>query len=166
MQSVPASETIKGPAGAVPELRAFAAELATRPLPVGVRYYVFGDSQRSEADAERYRTADPPTSRARWGESPHHWRPALALDVYPILSDGTVSNAPRDYAQIVDVAEAQGLQSGRTFNDWPHVQIPNWRSRTAAAPAARPGILAALLILAVAGVVAVRDFVTNRTSSA
>ena len=141
MTSTPTDRTVKGPSGAVAEIQAFAADLVARPLPPGVSEYVFGDSERDPDRAAVHLAAG--TSSARWGESPHHYAPALALDVFPILAGphppyqcggracraGDVSPDPAHYAQIVAVAEEHGLVSGRTWSDWPHVQVPGWRSR-------------------------------------
>ena len=126
-----ATITRNGPSYAVAEIQRFAAELETRPLPPGVTSYVYGNSSRNRADAERLYNDPRGLSNARFGESPHHYAPALALDVFPIVG-GVVSNDPADYAVIVEVAESVGLQSGKTWNDWPHVQVRNWRDRVSA----------------------------------
>ena len=130
MVSAPATSRVVGPGRATAPIQAFAAELLAEPLPTGVRKYVWGDSTRDYATAEQHRTATPPRSAAHWGDSPHHYDPAPALDVFPIDDvTGNVSTLPRHYDRIVVVAERMGLKSGRAWSDHPHVQEHAWRDQ-------------------------------------
>ena len=135
MKSIPASETRRGPTAATAPIQAFGSALMLKELPAGVIGYAWGQSTRDRAEAERLHNLPRGAegySPAAWGDSPHHWDPALGIDVFPILPGGVVSNNPADYQQIVETAEEFGLQSGGAWSDYPHVQERNWRSKTAA----------------------------------
>jgi hypothetical protein len=120
-----ATRTQNGPEGAVSEIREFVRALKAEPLPPGVKYYAMGNTTRSKADADRVRAAG--LSRAQWGESPHHYDPSYAIDIFPIVAGDVVSNDPTDYEVIARVAQSRGLVSGKSWNDWPHVETANWR---------------------------------------
>ena len=129
-----ATATTRSIAGAHPDLAAFWTDLRASAKPAGVVGYSLGDVQRGQQDQIAALAAG--ASQAGWGESPHNYSPALAIDVYPIVMDrpgheGTaaVSNNPADYIVIRQLAEARGLVSGGSwsFPDWPHVELPDWR---------------------------------------
>lgn len=87
-------------------------------------------------------------SNAKFGESPHNWRPALAVDVvldprvvivreradapgWPDEWDGVSDEAVSAWDLLELAAAAEGLdrvtiRGGK--KDLPHLQLPNWRS--------------------------------------
>ena len=90
-------------------------------------------------------------SRARFGESPHNFRPALACDVVlhparvhvrphpvdvesPDLWDDESEDALATWAALDHAAERVGLdrvsfmRRGVLVTDLPHLQLPGWRS--------------------------------------
>ena len=111
-----------------PDLQAFWHKLVLQDPPSGVLYYSLGDTYRDEADQLAALASG--NSQAAFGESPHNYDPSFAIDVYPIIDGHVVSNAPADYSQIADLAEASGLASGgREWGwDWPHVYVPGWQT--------------------------------------
>ena len=126
-------------------LQTFWASVHLLEPPPGVSYYQLGDVDRgptaqAAAVASRH-------SRATFGDSPHNFMPAAALDVYAIRA-GRVSNLVEDYLPIRDLALAQGLDSGAFWSspDWPHVQLRGWRAavRDSAPAEDPPGLLAGL----------------------
>ena len=87
------------------------------------------------------------TSGARWGQSPHNFRPALAVDLvldpthvsvqahradprYPDLWDDTSPDARAAWTDLEAAALRHGLE--RTSidgkRDLPHLQLPEWRA--------------------------------------
>jgi peptidoglycan L-alanyl-D-glutamate endopeptidase CwlK len=84
------------------------------------------------------------TSAARWGQSPHNFAPALAVDLvldprfvevgevdgFPALWDETTADALAAWEALERAAEKCRLErvnvNGR--RDRPHLQLPNWRS--------------------------------------
>lgn len=125
-----------------PDLQAYVADLLARAPQAGVvRYQVQTTYRGRQSQEAEFNEGD---SAAHFGDSPHNYMPALAVDIAPIVltragHEGTEaqSNDPADYAQLVAVAEARGLQSGRTWHDWPHVQVRNWRAELN--PGQQPG---------------------------
>lgn len=92
-------------------------------------------------------------SGARWGQSPHNYKPALALDVvlhparvavapvkgdeaWPNLWDNESPAALEAWRDLELAAARHGLERVRFRNpltdeielDLPHLQLPNWRS--------------------------------------
>jgi hypothetical protein len=124
-------------------LREFWRTLQTEEPPFPVLYYVLGDAYRG-AQAQEQAKADG-KSAAGWLESPHNYKPARAIDVYPIVPTDRgpeVSNDPRDYRQVEELAASMFLISGCSFNDCPHVELPNWKGYTPKKKAPSPCWLA------------------------
>lgn len=87
-------------------------------------------------------------SRAGWLQSPHNYRPALACDLVlhpalvvvrahpenpgmPDLWDTSSPSAVKAWAALEDYCALAGLDRvtiGGGRRDWPHVQLPRWRS--------------------------------------
>lgn len=130
-----------------PRIAAFIEDLFGRTPPPGVSHYVRGDLYRGPEDqAEMLATG---RSRAAFGESAHNVLPVAAVDVWPIVG-GVVANDPAAYQQIGAVARAHGLVWGgdwRSFKDYGHVEVPDWRDRAPAGDDGGPP----LVMLAVAG---------------
>lgn len=127
------------------DLQDYLAALYATPLPVGVEYYqVITTARGRQAQEREFNEGD---SLAHYGESPHNYSPALALDVVPVVLNrsgymGTpsVSTKSADYDQIVELARSRGLRSGRDFQDFrdeAHVELLDWRSNLA--PGQLPG---------------------------
>jgi hypothetical protein len=93
------------------------------------------------------------TSRARWGESPHNYRPALAVDLvldpmrvavrahpqdprYPDLWDNVSPAGRAVWPDLEAEALRHGLErvdlpdpvTGEPTRDLPHLQLPSWRA--------------------------------------
>ena len=117
---------------AAPPLQDFWRELQVLEPPFPVLYYSLGETYRGRVAQEDARARG--ASSARWLESPHNYEPARAVDVYPIIPTDRgpeVSNEPAHYAQIVELADSLFLVSGAGFNDYPHVELPDWRAFSA-----------------------------------
>ena len=131
---------------AAPALQQFWAALQLEEPPFPVLYYALGDAYRGQADQEQAKAEG--KSNAGWTESPHNYRPARAIDIYPIIPTDRgpeVSNDPAHYQQIRDLAGEMFLVSGcnfQGFQDCPHVELPNWRSYQPKKKAQRPYLLA------------------------
>jgi len=132
-----ATATTRSITAAHPELRAFWAELRASDPPAGVVNYSLGDVTRDQQGQNAALASG--ASEAAWGQSPHNFSPALALDIYPIVMDRpghigspAVSTKSADYLRIRQIAESRGLTSGGgwTSPDWPHVEITGWRDLT------------------------------------
>lgn len=163
MDLTPSTATVRGSAArsriALP-LQALVAAVEAAPRAPGVEGYAIGEGPRDRATQLLHLARG--TTRAGWMESAHNWVDpdglAQAVDLYPLVrgDDGAlvVSNVPAHYQPIADEATARGLVTGSTWSDpdWPHVEIPGWRSRRppswaeSLAPAA--GSSAVLLLLA------------------
>lgn len=142
------NQTLTAPAGMVPTLSAAYNDLMGRPLPVGVAGYAPGDSQRDADKAAQVAAGG--FSRADFGESPHHYKPALAFDVFPVLPNGDVSKDSTHYAVIGQVAHEHGLEWGGDWGwDFAHVQVPDWRDL-----AGRPSTPSPLALFAAAAAAA------------
>jgi len=144
-----------------PTLERFVDAMTQQPTPPGVSYWLIHDRYRPPLrQAEAFAKG---TSNARYGQSPHNrwsgegvaepWAGA-AVDVYPILPNGNVSNVVEHYQPIAQLAAQYGLENlGTKYGwDWAHSQVPDWRDypvlpdpdeRTSAPPS----ILGAGLIL-------------------
>lgn len=166
MALTPTTVTVRGNAARAvidPRLLALVVALEAAPRVGGVVGYALGEGPRDEAKQLEYLNMTPRRTDAAWLESPHNWLDehgrSQAVDVYPLRRSGTalvVSNDPADYRPIVDLAHAYGLVSGSTWEDWPHVEVPDWRGRrpsdwrqrAAPAAAASSGLLILLAVLA------------------
>lgn len=83
-------------------------------------------------------------STARYGESPHNFTPALAVDVVPYPVDWEDTERMIHFAGFVlGTAEAMGIHlkwggdwnrdthlSDNRFDDFPHFEVVGWRSET------------------------------------
>lgn len=133
--------------GAAPRLVAFLTDLEGRPLPPGVVSWAVGDVQRDEIDQQEEVAEG--RSSLLWPRSGHNQAPAQAIDVWPINENGDVEpnpNAPA-YVLLEEVAADHGLETGRSWGDAGHVEVPGWRGLVAengAAPAG-PGLLLGIL---------------------
>ena len=148
MAYTPATTTRRAPAALDPVLLEFYDRLRTMPLPAGAVGWAWGDSTRARERAEELRAAG--LSRARWGQSPHHWSPALALDVWPVDAAGEVLADPEDYWPITELAESMGLQTGCSWEwrDCGHVYVPDWRDRVGETSSRNVAPALVLLLLA------------------
>jgi hypothetical protein len=102
------------------------------------------------------------SSRAKWGQSPHNYSPALACDLvlhperhdlrahkddaeYPDLWDDESLDALATWAALEEAAQRHGLErvtirdriTGKLVRDKPHVQVPMWRAYVTGPKAAR-----------------------------
>jgi hypothetical protein len=87
-------------------------------------------------------------SNASWGQSPHNFKPALAVDVvldprhvdvrpnpadenYPDLWDDASPEAVQAWEDLEEAAERYGLErvNLRGVRDKPHLQLHDWRRR-------------------------------------
>jgi peptidoglycan LD-endopeptidase CwlK len=74
-------------------------------------------------------------SKAKFGQSPHNYLPALAIDFIP--SPFTGWSDTKAFKAVADAIVAAGkrvgvdLEAGYTFRsikDWPHVQLRGWKA--------------------------------------
>lgn len=136
-------------------LQQFWTELQVLEPPFPVLYYQLGETYRGQAEQEAALARG--ASAAGWLSSPHNFEPSRALDVYPIIPTDRgpeVSNDPAHYAQIVELADNQFLISGASFNDYPHVQLPDWRNYSAPIAKKKSLLPWALLALAASAAIA------------
>lgn len=72
-------------------------------------------------------------SNARFGQSPHNYNPALAVDLGPTNYPGIV---PKDYNKLRDGMEKAARELGihivwggdwHSLKDWPHFELANWK---------------------------------------
>jgi peptidoglycan L-alanyl-D-glutamate endopeptidase CwlK len=108
-----------------PLLRAVADEAIKR-----IDFTVVCGHRDKRAQEQAFRDG---TSRARFGESPHNYLPALAFDayLYPIDVDSVqrckiLAPVILDAARYVNVDIEWG-GTWKSFKDWPHFQLRNWR---------------------------------------
>lgn len=77
-------------------------------------------------------------TNARYGDSPHNYKPALAFDFVPMASTDYKDRSAFAYVagQIVAVARGMGIdlvwggdfdRDGKTEVDFPHIQMANWK---------------------------------------
>lgn len=71
-------------------------------------------------------------SKARFGQSPHNFKPALAVDVVPYPIDWKNTKRFEQMGQVIMAcAERLGVQLkwGKDFSfvDYPHFELLNWR---------------------------------------
>jgi hypothetical protein len=88
-------------------------------------------SYRPEADQNRAFALG--HSKAKFGQSPHNFRPALAIDYFRLTQAGGASfDRPWYIAVLMPAVRKAGLVSGgdwAKFRDYPHVEVPNWRGK-------------------------------------
>lgn len=86
---------------------------------------------RGEADQNR--AFDLGHSKARFGQSPHNFKPALAIDWFRLTqAGGAAFDRPWYIATLMPAVRAAGLVSGgdfRSFKDFPHVEVKDWKAR-------------------------------------
>lgn len=114
---------------AAPALQEFWKTLEIEDPPFPVLYYVLGDTYRGQQEQQRVKADPKGLSAADWLESPHNYKPARAIDIYPVIPTDRgpeVSQDRRDYLQIKELADAMFLVSGCSWGDCPHVELPNW----------------------------------------
>ncbi len=72
-------------------------------------------------------------SKARFGESPHNFKPSLAIDFFRLTQAGGASfDRPWFIAVLMPAVRAAGLVSGgdfKSFKDYPHVEVKDWKSK-------------------------------------
>jgi peptidoglycan L-alanyl-D-glutamate endopeptidase CwlK len=121
-------------------LRVFNEAIKDTPVDFGISWSV-----RGRADQDAFKAEG--KSKAAFGRSPHNFRPALAVDIFPIVNgtalwtDGPELRKCADH--IMDVAETLGvdLTWGGDFNhdgdattsdswDKYHFQVKDWKALT------------------------------------
>lgn len=109
-----------------PKLRTLVEALAA----TGFAFRVL-DSQRGRAaQEEAFRRGN---SKARFGQSPHNYTPAIALDLVPLPVDWNNLRPFKDMgAKLKLLATARRIPISwggdwRTFKDYPHVELHPWR---------------------------------------
>lgn len=140
-----ADRTQRAPVDLTAELQQFYAVLEATPPRPPVEWYVWGDSTRDRATQEQHRVNG--LSNAAFGQSPHNYSPALAVDVWPVVG-GRVAENPEHYEQLTELANSLGLETGASWGDHGHVQLPGWQSRARPASTAALGALLELVALA------------------
>jgi peptidoglycan L-alanyl-D-glutamate endopeptidase CwlK len=72
-------------------------------------------------------------SKARFGESPHNYKPALAIDMVPYPIDWKNEKRFQDFVGIVKRKAAEmniEITCGadfKSFKDYPHFELKNWK---------------------------------------
>ena len=72
-------------------------------------------------------------SRARFGESPHNFKPALAIDMVPFPIDWSNEQRFKDFVAVVKrKATEMGIEitcgaDFKTFKDYPHFELKEWK---------------------------------------
>ena len=88
-------------------------------------------SYRPEADQNRAFALG--HSKAKFGESPHNFKPSWAIDYFRLTQAGGASfDRPWYIATLMPAVKAAGLVSGgdfKSFKDYPHVEVRDWRGR-------------------------------------
>jgi peptidoglycan L-alanyl-D-glutamate endopeptidase CwlK len=111
---------------ACPELQQFATDLQKQHPDAHVSCSYRGEKDQNDAFARG-------NSNARFGESPHNFRPSLAIDFFRLTQAGGASfDRPWFIAVLMPAARAAGLDPGgdfRSFKDYPHVEVKDWKSR-------------------------------------
>jgi hypothetical protein len=122
--------SLKNLAGVHPDLR--------RVLDEAIKHVDFTviQGQRGRAAQEKARLSG--NSKAGFGQSPHNYAPALAVDVIPYPFHGwDDKDIVDDLRRIAGVVISEGKCLGvkitwggnwRSFKDWPHLELTNWRS--------------------------------------
>jgi hypothetical protein len=113
-----------------PDLQAFARELRKDNPDAHVSWAFRGEAEQNAFKAKG-------TSNATFGNSPHNFKPALALDWFRLTHTGAHWDRPWFEFVLAPATRAFGLEWGgdwngngkRDKNDWDaaHVQLPNWR---------------------------------------
>lgn len=113
-----------------PDLQAlFNEAIATSPVDFGVSCGYRGEEDQEAAFAKG-------NSKAHFGQSPHNFRPALALDI-ACLDGGKITWEPEFYeavaAHVMSVAETLGVGvtwggDFKSFKDRPHFELRDWKA--------------------------------------
>lgn len=97
----------------------------------GLKFQI-NDAQRGRAEQEAaYRNK---TSKAHFGQSAHNYKPAVALDIYPLPVSFTKIQPYRDLAKaIISTASKLGVGiewggSWPSLRDYPHYELSNWKT--------------------------------------
>jgi peptidoglycan L-alanyl-D-glutamate endopeptidase CwlK len=111
---------------AAPELQEFARSVRHSDPEAHVSWAYRGKQDQEEALARG-------TTRAKFGDSPHNYLPALAVDFFRITPNGLAEwNAEWLKARLAIPARASNLVYGgdwKNFKDWPHVEVADWKSK-------------------------------------
>lgn len=98
---------------------------------LGAKFIVI-ETQRGRAAQEKARRTG--HSNAHFGQSPHNFNPALAVDIGPHNYPGKLGDY-HDLAIAMFAAakeEGIGIEWGgdwKTLKDWPHFQLLNWKAK-------------------------------------
>lgn len=106
-----------------PKLQSFAETFQAKNPDGHVAWAYRGEA----AQAQFYKTG---TSNAQFGQSPHNYKPALALDWFRLTHVGASWDRPWFRDVLASAAKSAGLVWGGEFksiNDLPHVELRNWR---------------------------------------
>jgi hypothetical protein len=122
--------SLKNLAGVHPDLR--------RVLNEAIKHVDFTviQGQRGRAAQEKAKVSG--NSRAGFGQSPHNYAPALAVDVIPSPFKGwDDEDIVSELRKIAGVVIAEGAKLGikitwggnwQSIKDYPHLELTNWRS--------------------------------------
>lgn len=110
--------------GTDPRLVAWFTELQSRMPDAHIAF-----AGRSKADQEEFFKKK--TSNAHYGESPHNFAPALAIDIFRLTGNGAEFNR-NWYIDVIrpEVVKHVELSYGgdwKRLKDYPHVEIAEWK---------------------------------------
>lgn len=123
------SRSLSNLAGVHPDLR--------RVLDEAIKHIDFTviQGQRGRKAQEAAKAAG--NSNAGFGQSPHNYAPALAVDVIPYpFKDADWNDIPK-FKAIADVVIAEGKKLGieitwggnwKSLKDYPHLELANWKN--------------------------------------
>lgn len=97
----------------------------------GIKFQI-NDAQRGRVEQETaYRNR---TSKAHFGQSAHNYKPAVALDIYPLPVSFTKLQPYRNLAKaFISTANKLGIGiewggSWTSIKDFPHFELSNWKT--------------------------------------
>lgn len=102
------------------------AEALDKVIPIQVLY----GYRNKEEQQEAYLTGH---SKAQWGESPHNYTPAMAIDVAPLPINWTdLAAFDRMVLELKRLALTLGVKvtcgsDFKSFKDRPHIEITGWK---------------------------------------
>ena len=103
------------------------AEALDKVMPIQVLY----GYRNKEEQQEAYLTGH---SKAQWGESPHNFSPAMAIDLAPLPIDWKdIAAFDRMVVEAKRLAQQLGIKvtcgaDFKSFKDRPHIEITGWKS--------------------------------------